>query len=135
MIEEVDDVAEWLADQARVYGSCPDSEKDSCYQEKYCRTCWTIAVKQRIRDAVLAESKHGHAPTPVSRHRQPDIFVRIKRHGPDGPARPVYLDEMTDAELDSLDGLMAQQATWMTWTWVKTLARWIREHRQEEDRL
>ena len=62
------------------------------------------------------------------------IFVRIKRAGPDGPSRPVDLDEMTDAELDSLDEAMAQREAWMTWTWVKGLARYIRDQRLERGR-
>ena len=49
MIEEVDDLAEWLADAAQVWGSCPDSEQASCERETYCRLCWTIEVKKRMR--------------------------------------------------------------------------------------
>ena len=59
------------------------------------------------------------------------IFIRIDRD--DGHRQVVDLDEMTDAELDSLDELMAQREAWMTWTWVKTLARYIRDQRQEEE--
>ena len=63
----------------------------------------------------------------------PDMFVRIQRDGPTGPRKPVLVIEMTDAELDSLDDHMARHEAWMTWTWVKALARYIRDQRQEKN--
>ena len=59
MIEEVDDLAEWLADQAQVWGSCPDSERASCTRQTYCRLCWTMEVKQRMRQAVDDERQRA----------------------------------------------------------------------------
>lgn len=59
------------------------------------------------------------------------IFVRIQRDGPDGPSRPVALDEMTDAELDSLDALLVRQDPQRAWGWLNAHARWRRDHRHE----
>jgi hypothetical protein len=58
----------------------------------------------------------------------PDMCVRIKRDGPQGPSRPVLVVDMTDSELDALDDLMARHPAWQTWTWVKACARYIRDH-------
>lgn len=55
-IETVDELAESLADAVGRWGSCPDSEKASCTQTRSCRLCWTIAIKERMRQAVQRES-------------------------------------------------------------------------------
>ena len=64
MIEEVDDLAEWLADQAQVWGSCPDSEQSSCHQQRYCRLCWTMEVKRRMRATVREEMRRARERSP-----------------------------------------------------------------------
>jgi hypothetical protein len=69
VIEEVEDLTEWLADQVGMWGSCPDGEKDGCYQERYCRLCWTMEVKQRMRHAVLGELQRAQAQ--LARGAQP----------------------------------------------------------------
>jgi hypothetical protein len=54
-IEDVDELAECLADAVGMWGSCPDADQDSCAQERYCRLCWTMAIKRRMRAAVQRE--------------------------------------------------------------------------------
>lgn len=68
------------------------------------------------------------------------VFLRLRRHGPDGPALAVNLWDMTDEELDGLDPMMDAQRPDIAWNWAKALARWLRDHRvgtrnahQEED--
>lgn len=54
-LEDVDELAESLADAVGVWGGCPDTEQTSCTHEKFCRTCWIIMSTQRMRDAVHRE--------------------------------------------------------------------------------
>ena len=61
MIEEVDDLAEWLADHIEIWGSCPDRERASCARQTYCRLCWTMEVKARMRQAVHGEVARARA--------------------------------------------------------------------------
>lgn len=59
-------------------------------------------------------------------------FIRIKREGPAGPARPVDIDEMTDEELAEVELVLAEQPSWQLATWITGLARYIRDQRQAE---
>jgi hypothetical protein len=54
MIEEFEDVIEYIADQAGIYGAHRDGE--SCP----CRVCWTAAIKQRIVAAIKFEDWRQH---------------------------------------------------------------------------
>lgn len=55
MIEEVDDLVESLADQAQIWGGCRASATTGCVSTEWCRQCWTMDVKKRMREAVLRE--------------------------------------------------------------------------------
>ena len=64
-IETVDELVESLADAAGIWGSCPDDEKERCYQQRFCRICWTIEIKTRIwaataREIVLSAANSTH---------------------------------------------------------------------------
>lgn len=61
-------------------------------------------------------------------------FLRIKRQGPRGPARPVDIDEMTDEELAEAETILAEQPAWQLATWITGLAKYIRDQRQAERR-
>ncbi len=51
MIEQLDDIIEQLASMAGVYGAHDDDE------QRPCRICWTIGLKDRILAAVEIERK------------------------------------------------------------------------------
>jgi hypothetical protein len=53
MIETLDDIIEWLADQIGVYGA----HDDECEKPDKCRPCWTSDLKERIERAVEVERK------------------------------------------------------------------------------
>jgi hypothetical protein len=55
-LENVDDLAESLADGMGIWGGCRDESPDGCHLETWCRTCWVIAMKQRIQNAVTQET-------------------------------------------------------------------------------
>ena len=56
MIETLDDVIEYLANQAGVYGAHDDENDEAC-KRKPCRICWTEGVKLRIKEAVKIEEQ------------------------------------------------------------------------------
>src|SRR5215510_9276594 len=69
-----------------------------------------------------------HAPAQDEESDAEFPFIRIPREG--GRYKPVELPSMTDAELDSLDELMARKMRenpLLAWGWAKELARWIRD--------
>lgn len=55
-IETPEDLAEWLADQADVYGGCrgitEDNAQGPCPDDVWCRVCWVPDVADRIYRAV-----------------------------------------------------------------------------------
>lgn len=55
-IETLDDVIEYLADQAGVYGAHDDDDEPDP-KGKPCRSCWTSVVRLRIEAAVEIERK------------------------------------------------------------------------------
>ena len=54
MIETLNDVVEYLADQAGIYGA-HDDDNDAACESKPCRVCWTSDVLDRIWHAVRIE--------------------------------------------------------------------------------
>jgi len=55
-IETLDDVVEWCADQANVYGAHDDEDDEAC--EKHpCRCCWTDGLRTRLEAAFVIEKK------------------------------------------------------------------------------
>jgi hypothetical protein len=63
-LENVDELAESLADAVGVWGACRDESPDGCHLWRAgCRVCWTMRIKARIRDAVQNEEKEAHVLT------------------------------------------------------------------------
>lgn len=52
-IETLDDIVEELADNLCVYGA----HSTECRSGRYCRCCWTSALKERVRAAVSVERR------------------------------------------------------------------------------
>ena len=51
-VENVDELAEWLADECGVWGSYDDEAMAGHPDACHCRLCWTMDVKRRMREAV-----------------------------------------------------------------------------------
>jgi hypothetical protein len=59
-------------------------------------------------------------------------FLRVQHEDPDGSVSTVDIDDMSNAELDALDAhIVGTIRDDILWTWVKGLARWIRDHREK----
>lgn len=58
-LENIDELAEWLADKAGVWGSYADEEMEGHPEDCSCRLCWTIETKQRMRAAVHREDHNA----------------------------------------------------------------------------
>jgi hypothetical protein len=55
-LDTLQDVVEYLADQANVYGA-HDEENDEACKTRPCRVCWTEEVTDRIWQAVRLEQQ------------------------------------------------------------------------------
>ena len=55
-LETLQDIVEYLADQANVYGAHDDENDEAC-ETRPCRICWTEEVTERIWRAVRLEQQ------------------------------------------------------------------------------
>lgn len=81
--ETMDDLVEWLADQATVSGPRDDVPDGSGHADTCrCRLCWTMDVKRRLRAVVTLERQRalahatlgpppGHGDDPWQPQRRP----------------------------------------------------------------
>lgn len=81
-------------------------------------------------DTVVALAKALHTTTDSLLGRReppprPDMLIRLPNA--EGRSRPVVLVDMTDAQLDEAEQVLATLEPWQLATWLVTLARYIRE--------